>query len=698
MTANEITESGIPPYRDSRPATPDEKKSYSDKDELDQSPLPALYDSEKAAIKAEEYVPEDISSGQPFDESFFPEESSQLTVRAVLTGTALGCVVAASNIYLGLKTGFTFGASLFGAILGFAFLKIVSRGLPAKFGGGFFGPKENCTVQTAATAAGSLTGMFVAAVPAMYQLNLLHDDPMKDFGRLLSFCAVSAYYGVFFAIPLRKFYILKQRLVFPSPTATAYTIRSLHVPGGEAVAKKQSLALLFAFAGAFVFVVINQYASGILMDLHIFYWFYQWGWKKALVVDNWGWYLELTPAFVGTGMLSGMNASFSFFGGAFLMWAMIGPAIVAAGEAMGKQSKVEPLRWSYTSMSFNPEKQALNEASPRYWGLWVGVLMMFAYSFAELGMNAPSIYRGIRAGVLAAYDQIRRRPVRELENEIPDPAKKEDQTPAWAWCGGLFLSIVFTCLVCCLQFHMNLGNVILAIILAFLFAFIGVQSSGTTDTNPLGVVAKASQLVVGGCLRGQGKTGNPALLENLIAGSIASSAAYHAVDMVGDLKTGHLLRAKPRNQFWAQVFGSFFSIFLSTGLFILFAKAYPCIINADLADECPFSAPSVAAWKAVATAVIAPKLPVSLSCGLTAIGFAILSILTVVAKYKFIPERHHKWVPNWNAIGLGFVVPQTYYPIAMCFGASLVLIWKNKRPQRWRPRTGRRSAVACSSR
>lgn len=687
-SANEIQETHEPHYREEHGAgspTDEKKSSISDKGDINN--VPALYDSEKHSVKSGEYVPEDLHSGLPFDESYFPEEQTQFTIRALLVGTGLGLIVAASNVYLGLKTGFTFGASLFGAILGFAIIKFMSRVLPPSFGGGFFGPKENCTVQTSATAAGSLTGMFVAAVPAMYQLELLSVNPVDDFGRLLSFCAVSAYYGLFFAIPLRKFYILKQKLIFPSATATGFTIRSLHTPGGEANAKRQARALMISFAGAFVFVVVNQYASGILMDWHIFYWLYSWGWKKALVVDNWGWIIELTPAFFGAGMLSGMNASFSFFGGSFLMWAMIGPAIIATGQAAGRQpvdddgNPLEPLRWSYTSMSFNPAKQPLNAASPRYWALWPGVLMMFAYSFAELGMSAPTIYRGIRSAVLELSDVIRRRPVRESEDEIPDPAPKEDQVPTWAWTVGLFISIIFTCIVCTLQYHMNLGNVILAIILAFFFAFIGCQTTGATDTNPVGTVAKASQLIIGGCLRGQGKTGNPALLENLIAGSIASSAAGQSVDMVSDLKTGHLLRAKPRYQFYAQCIGSFFSIFVSTGLFVLFTKAYPCIIDEELADTCAFGAPAVAAWKAVARAVVSPKLPVSLSSGLTAIGFAIIAIITVVAKHKWIPAKYHVYVPNWSAVGLGFVVPQIYYPIAMCFGATFALIWKKKRPE-----------------
>lgn len=41
-------------------------------------------------------------------------ETHQLTFRALFVGACLGAVVGASNIYLGLKTGFTFGPQLFG--------------------------------------------------------------------------------------------------------------------------------------------------------------------------------------------------------------------------------------------------------------------------------------------------------------------------------------------------------------------------------------------------------------------------------------------------------------------------------------------------------------------------------------------------------------------------------------------------------
>lgn len=40
-----------------------------------------------------------------------------------------------------------------------------------------------------------------------------------------------------------------------------------------------------------------------------------WGWKSVLAADNWGFFLEWTPAFIGAGILSGVNASLSLYFG-----------------------------------------------------------------------------------------------------------------------------------------------------------------------------------------------------------------------------------------------------------------------------------------------------------------------------------------------------------------------------------------------
>ena len=120
----------------------------------------------------------------------------------MFVGCICGALVNASNLYLGLKTGWTFGASLFGAIVGFAVIKSISRVVPEHFPilGGSFGPRENNIVQTAASASGGLSNVFISAIPALYQLNLLN-TPKEDFWRIVSLTVVGGYFGFLFATP-----------------------------------------------------------------------------------------------------------------------------------------------------------------------------------------------------------------------------------------------------------------------------------------------------------------------------------------------------------------------------------------------------------------------------------------------------------------------------------------------------------------
>lgn len=273
-----------------------------------------------------------------------PEESSNiLTIRAIFVGLCCGCLVNASNVYLGLKTGWTFTANLFGAIAGFAVIKFISKVVPENIPilGGKFGPRENNICQTSAMASGGMSSVFISAFPAMYQLELL-DTPKNDYWKIVSLTAVAGYFGYFFATPMRKFFIIyvarELRLIFPSASATAMTIRSMHLAvTGEAMAKMKMKGLSIAFGAALLLRVVSQYAVGILWDWHFFTWFYIWGNynNAALAAENWGWYIEWTPAFIGTGMLVGLNVSISFMAGSIIAWGIIGPSLVHNNIAFG---------------------------------------------------------------------------------------------------------------------------------------------------------------------------------------------------------------------------------------------------------------------------------------------------------------------------------------------------------------------------
>ncbi|KAF8552612.1 OPT superfamily oligopeptide transporter [Imleria badia] len=638
----------------------------------------------------DEFSPHTINTDDPFPiDPHSPVEERQFTLRAVLVGCALGAIIAASNVYLGLKTGWTFGASLFGSIFGFAILKPLSTSAPSYLGGGYFGPKENTIVQSAASAAGSLGLLFTSGFPAAYQLGLL-STPSQDIGRLFTFTICCAFFGLAFSIPLRKFYILKLKLVFPSGVAAAYTIRSLHVGKNAARdAKRKTKALILAFSFAITLRVVSEYAPGVLWDWHLFYTLSRIGWTSAIRAESWGWIWEWTPAFIGAGMLTGINASYSFLGGV-----RFGTDLVFVLMAFGIPANENvPGYMNYASMLLT---DPVNRPSPRYWLVWPGTLMLLCTSFAEVGCNWKSIYAAIRTMVSSVTERFHKQPLGanapDSKDEIVDPVPTDERVPLWMWGSVLVLSVILSCVVMAVQFGQNVGVTLLAIIFAFLFSFIGCESSGRTNINPVTSIGNASQLVFGGVGKGQYYSVKRGELLNSLSGMLALGTSPHTLLMhlltpsflnpsrrCGTRSTAHLLRSSPKAVFGGQLCGAIVSIFMAAGVYVVFSTAYPCINDLGYVT-CSFPTPDVQSWRAVAVAVSSPTLPIPPSSGYTAIGLGIAAVLSVVAKYTIVPPKYHAFVPNFNAIGIGFIMNVSTYPLAMFFGSTIAFMWRRTAP------------------
>ncbi|KAJ9134111.1 Oligopeptide transporter [Pleurostoma richardsiae] len=633
-------------------------------------------------------------------------EASPLTFRAIVTGIVLGSLVNASNVYLGLKTGFTFSATMFGAIFGYGIIILLSKtAIPIL--GGHFGPQENSIIQAAATGAGGMSGVFVAGLPAMYQLGLLSENPRDDFGRILTITIVCAMFGLFAAVPLRKFFVInvarELNLVFPSPTATAMAIRSMHAVGtGAQDAVRKIKTLGYCFIGACVHTITSQYALGIMREWHIFTWFYIWSdytnWAQN--IDNWGWYILLTPAFFGSGILVGLNAAISWFLGTVVAWGIIGPVLVKYGECIGIASYDPDSKWA-PIMSFNSMSHIGQPGwvpSPRYWMLWPGVMVLVVYSMVEFLIHIKVLYDGAKFAFREASRSINNRlqargkhnaflarQAAAIDNDsslIEDFAPKNQQVPTWVWMVGTLAFVAVACIVCELQFHMNAGLAILACILGLLFAFLSIYGGAVTDVTPLTASAKASQLVFGGITAGHYDQ-KSAQRVNLIAGSIASGTANVASDLTSDFRVGFLLRTPPHLQFYAQAVGCVVSVFLAPGIFVLFMAAYPCIYKEGY-ETCPFSAPSVFAWRAVAEAVTDPDIPIPLSSAIFSGVMGVICIVQALVKNFYLVGERYKyraWLPNWMSIGVAWVLgADSGYANTVFFGAVTAWWWKKYWP------------------
>ena len=161
-------------------------------------------------------------------------EAQNFTVRSLVVGSLIGVVICFSNTYFGLQTGWISGMAMPSALIGFAWFRTVSRHLSYPFT-----PVENVLVQTVAGSVGTmpLGCGFVGVIPALEFL--LKPDETPDgttglrlpLGKLIVWALGLCFFGVVFAVPLRKEVIIREKLKFPSGTATALMISVLH--GGE---------------------------------------------------------------------------------------------------------------------------------------------------------------------------------------------------------------------------------------------------------------------------------------------------------------------------------------------------------------------------------------------------------------------------------------------------------------------------------
>ncbi|EFR02095.1 hypothetical protein MGYG_05097 [Nannizzia gypsea CBS 118893] len=645
----------------------------------------------------------------PFPLRGFPAAENEqriLTFRALLVGISCGALVNASNIYLGLRAGWTSSANIFGSIIGFAVLKSWSSYFaPSSILGGFFGPQENNIVQTAATAAGGLASVFVSAFPAMYQLNLL-DTPWKDFLRVTVLTAAGGYFGLFFATPLRKFFIFQVakelNLVFPSSSATAITISGMHLAaGGSQLARHKMVALVFAFVFALMLRVISQYAPGILWDWHFFTWLALSGVLPSTMfaIQSWGWFIEWTPAFIGTGMLVDMNVALSFVFGSVLAWGIVGPIITKYGLAFGEPVSTDS-KWDglISYISFSKEFANATHPSPRYWLLWPGVACMIVVGFTELAcqwkvfwLTGLEIYKACKNILSQLHEKQHEYKHLTEENEGPKSNRTtKGEIKTWMWLPGLIAVLILTCVVSKLQFEIPVSSSILSLVLAFTFSVIAIQSTGATDITPLSAISKASQLVLGATTRGPEWKLESSQRVNLLGGALASIGASQACDLTGDFRVGFLLNTPPSTQYAAQAIGTFFAVFLAPAVFSVFASAYPCILstgdephskNGTTSLTCPFTAPAASAWRAAAVAVTDPEFPVpKTSVQFSIVMAAIGSVVVLI--------RHHLWTgkwawmrdyhPNMMPMAMAFLIPTTQYSTAMLIGTTIAMIWKRR--------------------
>jgi OPT family oligopeptide transporter len=548
-----------------------------------------------------------------------PSETN-LTVRAVVVGMLIGGAMCLSNLYVFFKTGWSMGVTLTACILAFGSfqllqaLRLVKKPLSAL---------ENNALTTVASGAGYMTGGGnMAAFGALFMITTVRPDTLP----MVAWFGVIAALGVFAAIPIKRQLINHEALAFPTGTATAETIRSIHeAAAGGGASKALWLAGSAGFAAVITWIrdAWHWIPSTFALPFSI----------AGHSLAQWTIAFKAEVVLLGGGALMSFRTGWSLLLGGLLTFGVLGPALLERGII--------------ATVSY---KAVVG------WALWPGAALLVASGLTSFALDYRSIARSF-TGLTAIF--------RRKQPGAAATGISAVECPEWWFPAGfIVLSPVVVSLMVWL-FQIPLWAGIIAVPLAVVMGFVAARATGETDVTPTKALGPVTQMIYGVLTPGN-------MAGNIMSANVTGGVGLHAADLLTTLKTGWLLGAKPRHQLYAQLFGVIAGAAVVVPAFNLILPD-PSVLGGEA-----WPAPSCVVWAGVSQAFsngIGALHPTSK----TAILVGLLLGVALALLEKFAPRPLRPWLPSPSGVGIAMVIPASNC-IAMFLGAAIAEWLRRRRP------------------
>lgn len=578
------------------------------------------------------------------------DDVPQLTLRAVLLGSVLGFLLAFTNLYIGLKTGWGLGVAITAAILSYGIWNVLTTVGIARTPLTIL--ETNCMASTASSAGYATGSTMVSAVPAMLMLSVTASDPG---GEHLAWWVIGGWtfflgiLGTVLAIPMKRSLINRERLKFPSGTAAAVTLQSLYSRGDAALRKARALALAGLVGAVFpplLELPIRATPDGrvplLPPDSPIFDWLPG---RTGFKPSEWTMVLDHNPVMIAAGAIMGVRICLWMAIGGILLAYVVGP--------YGYDQEWTNTAGAVVRATSHPAK-AWKEI-----GIWLGVPILVVSSLLQFAMQWRTIVRAFQG--LAGGG---------ASTGAEDPRIAATEVPTSWFVTGTVVGGVGVVAIAAVSFGIPVYYGALAVVLTFFLALVACRATGESDITPIGAMGKLMQLSYG-VLIPQSTTAN------LMTASITSNCAASAADLLNDLKSGYLLGANPRRQFLAQLAGVLTGTIATVGGFYLLVP--DATVLTGVGDAPPrFPAPAAQSWKAVAEVFkygLSNMHPVWRQA--IVLGSGIGAVLTAL---EVLLPKARPWLPSATGLSLGLILPFAN-PFSMLLGALVGLAWSKRDPQ-----------------
>jgi putative OPT family oligopeptide transporter len=556
----------------------------------------------------------------------------QLTFRSAFSGMAIGAVMSLTNLYIGMKTGWTLGVGITSVIFAFTMFKILEKMHLARQ----FTVLENNCMQSIATAAGYMTSPLIASLAAYMMITGTVIPMGVTFVWIISISLL----GVLCAFPLKRRFINDEQHPFPEGRAAGVVMDALHTSDSSEGLFQGKLLFLFGASSA----LIELWKSGEILKrigadalaipsaleeglFRITNWTPKIGGVplQELTIS-----LEPDHVMFAAGGLMGIRTGVSLLLGAVANYFFLAPFIIGLGDIHGSIGDDGMTHYGFRAITT--------------WALWGGVAMMTTASLFAFLSKPKMILKSFSAFVGG-------------RSSGDDDPLKQIELPISVFLIGIPLIGALVVYLAHRFFGVGILMGVIAVPMVFVFAIIAANATALTSITPTGALGKLTQLTYGVLAPGNMTT-------NVITASITGEVAGNASNLLMDIKPGYMLGGKPRHQALGHVLGIFAGALAAVPVFYLvFLRNDP----AGLVSQ-KFPMPAAIVWQAVAEMLTQGLGQLPRSALAAAIVGALLGIFLEVLKLV----THDRIPLSAVGIGLAFVIPFTTC-LAMACGS--IFFW-----------------------
>lgn len=552
-------------------------------------------------------------------EKVYKGNMPQLTLRSALTGMILGGALSLTNLYVGIKTGWTLGVGITSVILSFGAFKVLSK---LRIGSEITLLENNC-MQSIATAAGYMVSPFITSLTAY----MLITGKVVPIWHAFSWMISVSVLGVLFAFPMKRRFINDEQYPFPEGRACGVVLDALHdEKGNDGIFKAKLLACAAALTAFFEFIRDETIMKAVKLPFFTLpeYWdnfIYKywtptlWGTPLKDLTIHW----ESSFVMVAAGGLMGIRTGVSLLVGAVVNYFILAPIMIQQGVIVGT---------GFRNITM--------------WALWGGVAMMTTSSLYSFFTKWRTLWNAL-TGFLR-------------KNVEKSDVLKHIELPLWVFCVGIPLVGGVVVWFTHIYFDVQIWLGIVAIPLIFVFTLIAATSTGLTSITPIGPLGKLTQITYSVLSPGN-------ITTNIMAAGINAEVSGNASNLLMDIKPGYMLGAKPRQQAMGHVLGILAGACVSVPVFY---AMFHGDVSLFTSEKMPM--PSVQVWKAVAEVLTKGWTFLHITARWAIVIGGVLGLLMEIVNKKMKGRLPLSPV----GMGLAFAIP---FPISLSMALGAIFFW-----------------------